>query len=190
MCIAGTLLLRWAYVRLDHLHKHFHKKLHAWAMSPYQIIRMLGSNAYVLDLPFGISPIFNVDDLTLHRGTFESPCLPLGASAGTIALKFPHFPHPHTDNGWLDDKLAAPSNGSLWRLFCAWSSRPWFDGHVFPFSVNEFRTWDLALLVSSRQLAGVEFFSGGGERCSITENKILGIWELSFNSRISFHYLF
>jgi len=44
------------------------KKLHARAMDPYEIINKLESNAYVLDLHdnLGISPIFNVQDLTLH----------------------------------------------------------------------------------------------------------------------------
>jgi len=39
-------------------------------MGPYQIIRKLGSNAYVLDLVdnLGINLIFNVEDLTPHRG--------------------------------------------------------------------------------------------------------------------------
>ena len=37
-------------------------------MGSYQIIRQLGSNAYVLDLPhsLGISHISNIEDLTLH----------------------------------------------------------------------------------------------------------------------------
>jgi len=57
-----------ARIQPKHLLQHFHKKLHARAIGSYQIIRKLGSNAYALDLPdnLGISPIFNVADLTLH----------------------------------------------------------------------------------------------------------------------------
>jgi len=45
----------------------------------------LGSKTYVLDLPdnLGIGTIFNVEDLTLHEGTFEPPSLPFGAAAST-----------------------------------------------------------------------------------------------------------
>ena len=44
--------------------KKFSKKLYARAISPYFIIRKLGSNAYFLDLPndMDISPVFNVED--------------------------------------------------------------------------------------------------------------------------------
>jgi len=57
-----------ACIRPERLPKHSHKKLHAQAMSPHQIIRKLECNAYVLDLSdnLGISSIFNVEDLTLH----------------------------------------------------------------------------------------------------------------------------
>ena len=74
-----------ASIRPECLPKQSHKKLHARAIGPYQIIRKLGSNAYVLDLPdnLGISLIFNVEDLTPHRGSFEPPSLPFGASADT-----------------------------------------------------------------------------------------------------------
>jgi len=88
------------------------KKLHARAIDPYQIMRKLGSNAYVrklgsnayvrklesnayvLDLPdnLGISPIFNVEDLTLHRGAFEPLSLRFGTSAGTQVSKLPTSP--------------------------------------------------------------------------------------------------
>ena len=60
-----------AHIRPERFPKNSHKKLHARAMGPYQIIRQLGSNAYVLDLPdnVGISPIFNVEDLTLQSSS-------------------------------------------------------------------------------------------------------------------------
>ena len=79
-----------AHIRPERFPKNSHKKLPARAMGPYQIIRQLGSNAYVLDLPdnVGISPIFNVEDLTLHQGAFEPPCLPFGISAGPQASPF------------------------------------------------------------------------------------------------------
>jgi len=106
MCIVGTLPLRWVILLwlvldLKRLPKHFNKKLHTRAMDPYHIIKTLGSNAYVLDLAdhLGSNPIFNVDDLTLPRGTFKPLYLPLGASACTGVLKFPPFLHPHPNVG-------------------------------------------------------------------------------------------
>jgi len=74
-----------ARIQPEQFPKNSLKKLDAHATRPYQIIQQLESNAYMLDLPdsLGISPIFNAEDLTLHQGTFEPPCLPFGISAGT-----------------------------------------------------------------------------------------------------------
>ena len=49
-------------IRSKRIPKTFSKKLYARAMDPYSIIRKVGSNAYLLDLPndMDISPIFNV----------------------------------------------------------------------------------------------------------------------------------
>ena len=68
-----------ARIRAERLSKYSHKRLHAQAMEPYQITRKLGSDTDNL----GISHIFNVEDLTLHRGTFEPPSLTFGASTST-----------------------------------------------------------------------------------------------------------
>jgi len=89
------------HVQPESLPKHFQKELLTRAMDPYLLIQKSGSNAYVLDLldNLGISHISNVEDLTLHRDTFEPPCLPLSAFAGTGAPKLPPFPRPHTDIG-------------------------------------------------------------------------------------------
>ena len=80
--VGGFVMAR---IRAERLSKYSHKRLHAQAMDPYQITRKLGSDTYVLDLPdnLGISHIFNVEDLTLHRGTFEPPSLTFGASTST-----------------------------------------------------------------------------------------------------------
>ena len=79
---------------------------------PYQIVRQLGSNAYVLDLldSLGISPIFNVEDLILHQGTFEPPCLPFGVSVGTQVRRLPPLLQPHTGiKAMLNDEFVSSS---------------------------------------------------------------------------------
>ena len=60
-------------IRPKRIPKTFSKKLYVRAMGPYSIIRKMGSNAYLLDLPndMDISPVFNVEDLLPYRGTFE-----------------------------------------------------------------------------------------------------------------------
>ena len=67
------------------------QKLYARAMGPYSIIRKLGSNAYLLDLPndMDISPIFNVEDLLPYRNTFEPSILPSNVSAGEASKGAP-----------------------------------------------------------------------------------------------------
>ena len=49
----------------ERIPKMFSKKRYARAMGSYSIIRKLGSNAYLLDLPndMDISHVFNVEDL-------------------------------------------------------------------------------------------------------------------------------
>ena len=60
-------------------------------MDPYSIIRKLGSNVYLLDLPndMDISPIFNVEDLLPYRGTLEPSALPSSMSAGEASKGAP-----------------------------------------------------------------------------------------------------
>ena len=66
-------------IRPERIIKTFPKKLYARAMGPYYIIRKLGSNAYLLDLPndMDISHVFNIKDLLPYRNTFEPSTLPL-----------------------------------------------------------------------------------------------------------------
>ena len=60
--------MSWFTFVLKEFKKCFQKKLYARAMGPYSVIRKLGSNAYLLDLPndMDISPAFNVEDLLLY----------------------------------------------------------------------------------------------------------------------------
>jgi len=74
----------------------------------------MGSNSNVLDLldNLGISPIFNVEDLILHQGTFEHPSLPLSACVGTQVTRFPHFLMSRNDiKAVLDAKFLSSHSG-------------------------------------------------------------------------------
>jgi len=55
------------------------KKLFAHGAGPFQVIKRINDNAYVLNLSerFGISPIFNVEDLTAYKGQDFNPSNPL-----------------------------------------------------------------------------------------------------------------
>ncbi|KAL5758230.1 hypothetical protein ACOSP7_020841 [Xanthoceras sorbifolium] len=48
-------------------------KLHARRISPFSVLKKLGSNAYVIDLPreYTFIPIFNVEDLIAFKGMNE-----------------------------------------------------------------------------------------------------------------------
>jgi len=114
-------------IRPERFPKNSLEKLHARVTGPYQIIRQLGSNAHVLDLPdsLDISPIFNVEDLTLHQSTFEPPCLPFGVSTSTQVPRLPPLPQPNTNiEAVLDDKFVSSSRGGFHCFLVQWSGRP------------------------------------------------------------------
>jgi len=55
------------------------KKLHAREAGPFEVMKRINDNTYVLNLPedFGISPIFNVEDLVVYKGPDFNPINPL-----------------------------------------------------------------------------------------------------------------
>ena len=55
-------------------------KLHARRAGPFKVTKKLGTNAYVIELPFefGISLVFNIEDLTEFKGDVdENTVIPL-----------------------------------------------------------------------------------------------------------------
>ena len=55
------------------------KKLHARSASPFQILKKLNDNVYIIDLPqdFGISFTFNIENLMDYKGPDFNPNNPL-----------------------------------------------------------------------------------------------------------------
>ena len=54
------------------------KKLHVHSAGPFKVIKEIGSNAYVLDLPsnLGISSTFNISDLVEYKEPLMIPSKP------------------------------------------------------------------------------------------------------------------
>ena len=120
-------------IRPERIPKTFSKKLYVKAMDPYSIIRKLGSNAYLLDLPndMDISHVFNVEDLLPYRDTFESSTLPFSvfvgeASKGALIVPSLQYSKEMVDI-ILDDELVTSKDGDFHRFFVKWHSRPESD---------------------------------------------------------------
>ncbi|KAF7142018.1 hypothetical protein RHSIM_Rhsim06G0128700 [Rhododendron simsii] len=121
-------------IRLERYPKHFFKKLHARAIGPHRIIRKLGPNAYLIELPsnMSISPIFNVEDLFPYRGTFEPPIVHTSVSAErvpTTSVPVPPRFLPLDDyvEDVLDDETVGSKHGGFQRYLIKGRDRPILD---------------------------------------------------------------
>ena len=118
-------------IRPKRILKTFSKKLYARTMGSYSIIRTLGFNAYILDFPNDIdhiSLVFNVEDLLLYQGTFESHTLPSsvsasGASKGTPAVPSLQYSKEMVDI-ILDDEFVTSRDDGFRRFLVKWHGHP------------------------------------------------------------------
>ncbi|CAL2257726.1 unnamed protein product [Prunus armeniaca] len=132
--------------------RDFVMKLHARSMGPYRIIRKLGSNAYLIELPadMHISPIFNVSDLTPYRGTF-SPPISMDAAQGSAPHMVPRIPATssaitdQTEDVLGHEVVASSTRGST-RYLVRWVGRPATEDTWI--TEAEFRHLDSTLLHS------------------------------------------
>ena len=108
------------------------KKLYSRGAGPFKIIKKLGPNAYVLELPsnFGISSIFNIfylkeyNDLTLIPSEPFEPD-PIFESETPLECS-PTIPPARRDRveRILDDQAIATRNKSYQRYLVRWQGRP------------------------------------------------------------------
>ncbi|KAG6790223.1 hypothetical protein POTOM_006371 [Populus tomentosa] len=106
-------------------------KLHARRAGPFQVTKKLGSNACVIDLPseFGISPIFNIEDITAFKGdindhdhrsqTEDTPaCLPKAPTTST----------PQEDIASISDhQFVSTRRGGYYKFLVQWRHRSLSD---------------------------------------------------------------
>jgi len=104
-------------------------KLHACRAGPFQVTKKLGANAYVIDLPsdFGISPIFNIEDLTKFKGDVEDiTALPVPAII--LVPRVPELTAPRDEIvAILDHQFVTTRRGGYYKFLVQWKNHPGSD---------------------------------------------------------------
>ena len=108
------------------------KKLHAREAGPFKIIKKIGPNAYVLELPpdMGISTTFNISDLVEYKEPVLIPSEPFEQETIIESEPIPECPPPiiperrEKVERILDDKTITTRNKNYQRYLVKWQSRP------------------------------------------------------------------
>ena len=100
------------------------KKLHPHNSGPFKILKKIGPNAYVLDLPpdLGLNAIFNVEDLTLYKGHDH------GSPSEEHEIQLPSSPAPANQVVDLfDDHVVSTRQGGFHKFLIDWKNHPISD---------------------------------------------------------------
>ena len=101
---------------------------------PFQILKKINSNAYVVDLPldFGISCTFNVEDLVPYRSTFDTPSDPfVDEPSQDLLSESPPLPSLPSKLSYatknidsiLDDQIISTRDGGTRRYLIKWTGK-------------------------------------------------------------------
>ncbi|GFY90942.1 hypothetical protein Acr_07g0011380 [Actinidia rufa] len=119
------------------------RKLCARSAGPFKVLKRIGPNAYVIDLPpeSGISSTFNIEDLIAFKGHFDVPTDPFSeptheptidnpTTSDITPAPLPNSPAPkeHID-AILDEQIISTRDGGVQRFFE--SSSDTLDGVEF-----------------------------------------------------------
>ncbi|GFZ01778.1 leucine-rich repeat protein kinase family protein [Actinidia rufa] len=117
------------------------RKLYARSTEPFKVLKRIGPDAFVIDLPpdSGISSTFNIEDLVAFKSNFAIPNDPFfepiheptidPPTTSTITITpLPIFPAPkeHID-AILDEQIISTRDGGVQRILVCWSGRPASD---------------------------------------------------------------
>ena len=112
------------------------KKLQTHGASPFRVLKRVGSNAYVVDLPddYGISSTFNVSDLVAYRDPAAIPSEPFEPSPTVVSDPTQECPLPpplqrqHEQiECILDEQVTTMRSGAYQRYLVRWRGRPASD---------------------------------------------------------------
>uniref|UniRef100_A0A2N9IA60 Reverse transcriptase n=1 Tax=Fagus sylvatica TaxID=28930 RepID=A0A2N9IA60_FAGSY len=113
------------------------KKLQSRSARPFKILKRVGPNAYLLDLPpdYGISSTFNIEDLVAFKGTVVIPDTPFDEPLPDLIdiplpipapLNLPYARKEHID-AILDEQIVSTRDGGVQRFLVRWHGRPTSD---------------------------------------------------------------
>ena len=115
--------LVWAYLKKERLPQTKHTKLLPKKVGPCQILEKYGHNAYKIQLPtdIGISPIFNVCDLTRYKGSGTH-----AAQEDSVTEDFQQLPKPAPPQleKILDTKIKKTRRRKYTQYLVKWKNRP------------------------------------------------------------------
>ena len=130
------------------------KKLQAHSAGPFKVLKRMGPNAYVIDLPhdYGISSSFNIEDLVAYESPtiipntpFDEPLLdPVDAPISTpLPLNLP-YAHKESIDAILDEQIVSTRDGGVHCFLVRWRGRP--DSDCTWITREELYRLDLGLL--------------------------------------------
>jgi hypothetical protein len=95
-------------------------KLHSRRAGPFKVLKRLGDNAYLIDLPSNLtfSPIFNIADLTPFHG-------PVDGATPTPPVSLPPSIKPRDEiTKILDDQIVSTRSEGYQKFLVKWKNRP------------------------------------------------------------------
>ncbi|RVX03528.1 Transposon Ty3-G Gag-Pol polyprotein [Vitis vinifera] len=106
-------------------------KLHARRARPFKVVKKLGPNAYVIELPadYGISHIFNIEDLTQFHGPEEPvPATSDLTTQQDAVIRVPKNTAPRDEiASILDHQFVTTRCGGYYKFLVKWKNRPQSD---------------------------------------------------------------
>ena len=130
------------------------KKLQVRSVGPFKVLKRMGPNAYVIDLPhdYGISSSFNIEDLVAYKSLTAIPDTPFDESLphpidALIPTPSPlNLPYAHKEfiDAILDEQIVSIKGGGVHRFLVRWRGLP--DSDCTWITRDELLRLDLDLL--------------------------------------------
>ncbi|RVW76445.1 Transposon Tf2-12 polyprotein [Vitis vinifera] len=107
-------------IYMKRFHPSTYQKLQAKKAGPFRVLKQLGENAYLLELPSNLhfSPIFNVEDLYIYHGHHNDV-------SEELDLQLPPTLSPRPEIEYvLDDQLVSTRQGGYQNFLVKWRGKP------------------------------------------------------------------